>query len=112
MAPLPLVVSDDAGPPTSPSSGQEGVVRTRYDWADTSPSAAVIETVAVASDREPTRLPPLYGVIDPDALDALRGPESSVRGAGTVQLTFPYAGHEVTVRSDGEVVVGSQRRTV
>lgn len=78
----------------------------------TSPSTAVIETVAVAADKEPTNLPALYEVIDPDSLNAACGRETSVRGDGSVRLTFTYYGHEVTVGGDGEIVVGPQQRAV
>ncbi|WP_224268428.1 HalOD1 output domain-containing protein [Haloprofundus salinisoli] len=44
--------------------------------------------------------PPLYEVLDPDALDAL----VAGRGRG-VSLTFEYAGYEITVSRDAIVIV-------
>ncbi|WP_049922375.1 HalOD1 output domain-containing protein [Halopiger djelfimassiliensis] len=78
----------------------------RYDETD-GPTAtvAVIDAVADAADTDPTTLPPLYHVVDPDALDALfdgrneRGAESPLR------IEFSYNGFDVVVRDGPEVVV-------
>jgi hypothetical protein len=63
------------------------------------PSRAVVETVADAEGVDPVDLePPLYEVIDAEALDRLfRG------GAG--EVTFEYAGYEVTVDSEARVAL-------
>ncbi|MFB6171889.1 MAG: HalOD1 output domain-containing protein [Haloarculaceae archaeon] len=71
----------------------------RYDWSETPPSYAVVETVARADGTDPVDLGPLYEQVDPDALDALL---ADARG---VAVTFPFAGHEVTVGSDGVIEV-------
>lgn len=65
-------------------------------------SQAVVETVAAASDTPTEDLPPLYSVVDADALDALFTPLQSggPRPKGT--LSFEYGGHHVRV--DGENV--------
>lgn len=60
--------------------------------------------VAAIADREsvnPCDLEPrLYDVIDPDALDTL------FRSAGmTGEVAFTYRGYEITVRSDGELIL-------
>lgn len=60
-------------------------------------SVQVIQTVADATDRDASELPPLYGDIDPDALDAL------VEGMTEGEVSFTYAGHDVTVTSSGFV---------
>lgn len=46
-----------------------GSIRAEFDWSVVTPSMAVVETVAIALDMEPTGLEPLYETIDPDALD-------------------------------------------
>jgi hypothetical protein len=63
---------------------------------------AVIEAVAAATGREPTELPLLERVVDPEAIDALfdgRGgaPERAA------YLAFSYAGADVTLGDDGGV---------
>lgn len=96
------------GPARSPGDRggdpADGTVRAQFDWASVSPSMAVIETVSVATDREPTDVPSLYEFVDTDALDSL------VEGGADVSddtvVSFRFAGRRVTVRSSGEVVVG------
>lgn len=70
------------------------------------PSVAAIRAVADAADVDPAELgTPLYDQIDPDALDALFDdrPNGTPRGSGHV--TFSLLGYDVTVYSDGHVVV-------
>jgi hypothetical protein len=63
-------------------------------------SIDVIEAIADETGTDPLRMdPPLYEVVDTDALDALY--ESGA--AATVE--FEYDGHSVTVDGDGSVTV-------
>ena len=80
----------------------DGVARGRYEWSSTPPSTGVVEVVATAADSDPTALAPLYGSLDPDGLDELVRSAGERPGDGLV-VSFSYAGHEVTVRSDGSV---------
>lgn len=91
----------DDGPPTIPDGG----IRAEYDWSAVTPSTAVIETLAIALDREPTKVTPLYETVDPDALDTLvsRGRKASAAVGPSVR--FIHDGHEVTVDSAGTIVV-------
>lgn len=82
-----------------------GSIRAEFDWSEVPPSTAVVETVAIAADREPMALEPLYDVIDPDALDALMRSGGTNSTNGTVTVAFALEGYEVTVRRDGAVVV-------
>jgi hypothetical protein len=67
------------------------------------PAMAVVQTVAVATNREPNDLPPLAERISPDALNTLLTDGAS---AGTpTRLSFGYAGQRVTVHSDGRIDV-------
>ncbi|WP_440007386.1 HalOD1 output domain-containing protein [Halomicrococcus sp. SG-WS-1] len=79
-----------------------------YDWAVTSPVAAVTELVADATDRDPATLDPLYDYVDPDALNALVT-SSNDDQAPRVRITLMYAGYEVTLRRDGHVRLRGQR---
>lgn len=92
---------DDDGP----TSDEREPIRAEFDWSEVTPSTAVVETVAIAADREPTVLEPLYETIDPDALDMLiRSMEtSSIDGNATV--TFALDAYELTVQRDGVIVV-------
>ncbi|MFC6720738.1 HalOD1 output domain-containing protein [Halobacteriaceae archaeon SHR40] len=72
---------------------------------DGSVTNEVVEKVAEAEDVDPLELtPPLYEVIDPDALDQIF---ASTPTAGGIegQMTFFYNGYEVTVSGDGYVSV-------
>lgn len=80
----------------------EEEVRGQYDWSTTPPAMAVIETVAVAVDRSPADLNPLYDSVDPEALNALV--RSSSTGEGVV-VSLSFAGQTVIVDSRGEVIV-------
>ena len=93
-------------PPEEQSDVTDRPVCARYEWSSTSPSTAVIETVAIAVNREPTALEPLYESLDSDALDTLlRSTGSTSKDAGTVTISFKYAGQQVTVHSRGDVIV-------
>lgn len=90
----------------SPSeAGPDDVVRAEYDWSSVSPSTAVVETVAVAVDRDPTELDSLYDSLEPDALDALLRQDRSDRPVAKTRVSFTFAGRRVTVHSTGDVVV-------
>lgn len=62
-------------------------------------SQRVVMAVAEARDIDTLELPPLYDVIDPDALDNLFNSEKRTRG----RVVFMYNDCEVIVHSDGEV---------
>lgn len=65
---------------------------------------AVVRVVAEATGDDREELPPLYEAIDPDALNAVfASTPGTERSAGDV--TFGYAGREVTVNAASEVVV-------
>lgn len=67
-------------------------------------SATVIENVAGHKGTEALLLdPPLYDVLDPDALDALFRDVDGTRRTG--EVSFEYCGCHVTVASDGRVLV-------
>jgi hypothetical protein len=62
-------------------------------------STNVVLSVAALEGVRPTELEPLAMTVDPDALDGLFAPDASVRG----QVSFTYAGYDVTVRSGGQL---------
>jgi len=71
------------------------------DWqvAD-SIGTAVVLSVAASTDRQPTELPELSRAVDPDALEhLLDGFRESV------EISFEYAGCEVSLKGDGELVI-------
>ena len=63
-------------------------------------SIDVIETIAAVTESDPLTMdPPLYEVIDTDALDTLYE-----RGAAAT-VVFEYDGHTVTIHDDHTVTV-------
>ena len=69
-------------------------------------SDAVVEAIAEHQGVDPTALvPPLYEVLDPDALDALFAPTHSSHHRSTGHVRFTYRAIEVTVESDGTVSI-------
>lgn len=65
---------------------------------DLTASEGVLEAVAAAERANPIDLsPPLYAVVDPDALDAVV--ESLHERSGWIE--FAYRGHRVTVDGSG-----------
>lgn len=69
-------------------------------------SERVVTAVADATDTSPENLtPPLFSVVDPEALDALVESMPSVSPAAPGSVTFTYCGCDVTVSADGRVTV-------
>jgi hypothetical protein len=68
----------------------------RWD-AGEQPSLAIVEAVAVATNRKPTELPPLQRVVDVDALEAL------LTGESDVQISFQYEQTGVCIGSEGGI---------
>jgi len=85
--------------------GADETIRAQYEWSSTAPSTAVIETVAIALNREPTTIEPLYESVDPDALDALLRPGGSPANADDITVSFVVGDRRVTVHSRGDVIV-------
>ncbi|MFD1647810.1 HalOD1 output domain-containing protein [Haloarchaeobius litoreus] len=79
------------------------MIRTTFDWSETPPAIAVVETIAVATDTEILGVEPLLDHLDPDALNTLIADEQRA-DAGTV-VVFAIAGHEVAVHADGRLVL-------
>lgn len=63
------------------------------------PCETIIAGVAERADEDPMDLPPLYEAVDPDAIDTI------VRDGRSVQVTFEYAGYEITVAGPNDVAI-------
>ncbi|WP_425603069.1 HalOD1 output domain-containing protein [Halosolutus gelatinilyticus] len=64
-------------------------------------STRVARRVAELEETEAASPPPLYGAVEPDALDAVIDPSM------TASVTFTYARRTVSVDADGAVSVAS-----
>lgn len=67
-------------------------------------SQTVITSVAEARGVDPLELEPLYAAIDPDALNKLFQPSLGAPNS-SLNLQFTFAGCDVEIRGDGEVLV-------
>ncbi|MFD1515260.1 HalOD1 output domain-containing protein [Halomarina rubra] len=76
-----------------------------YDGSDPI-YTAVVEAVAETKGVDPLSLePPLYDVLDPEALDSLYS--SPTRTETPLRVSFSYADCTVTVDSDGQILIES-----
>ena len=90
--------------PSTAEHTEQGTVQ--VDWSrDVAPSTAVVEAVARVRDCSPTDLESLDKTVDTDALNALFAPRHDGTQRGGGRLSFSYGGKNVTVFSDGRVVV-------
>lgn len=64
----------------------------------------IVDAVAAHEGVDPAELPPLGRVMDTDALNELF--DSS--GADSCEVRFEFAGHDVSVASDGPVRIDGQ----
>lgn len=73
-----------------------------FDWtASDGPAYAVVAAVAAAADESPVDIEPLYGAVDPGALDRLltsrRPDRTPLEGA----VAFEYHGYDVVLVGHG-----------
>ncbi|WP_440765270.1 HalOD1 output domain-containing protein [Natronorubrum sp. DTA7] len=92
-------------PPLDATAGSSSPNSVHHDFTgDQTASLAVIEAIAAVSGTDPVELPPLYDVINPDALNALFEPHERRTGSG-LHVEFSYNGFDIVVREGPEVVV-------
>lgn len=68
------------------------------------PAEAVLDALGEVADVDPVDLPPLYDVVDPDALDRLFH-DGDGRGDGDRILGFTFEDWNVFVSGDGRIRV-------
>lgn len=102
---VPFVTGSDRTGDSTPVLDATGAIRHEYDWSSLPPSIAIVELLANAFGCEPTALDPLHETVDPDALDTLFRSSGPRATETDVTVSFEYVSHEVTVESDGSVVV-------
>ena len=70
--------------------------------------SAIVSGVAACTGRGVTDLPPLYDVVDPEALEQVfASPPGSRRQPNDGRFVFTYAGCEVVVEGEDELTVRS-----
>ncbi|MFH5802119.1 HalOD1 output domain-containing protein [Haladaptatus sp. CMAA 1911] len=68
-------------------------------------SLTITEAIIAQTDIPREKLPPLYEVIDPDALENLFANTMNGTSRTTGEVVFQYAGCTVTVRADRTVTI-------
>ncbi|SDK22188.1 HalOD1 output domain-containing protein [Natronorubrum texcoconense] len=92
-------------PRLNATAGSSSPTSVHHDFSGSqTASLAVIETVAAVSRMDPIELPPLYDVINPDALNTLFEPHER-RTDSELRIEFSYNGFDIVVREGPEVVV-------
>lgn len=75
-----------------------------YGWGDSSVATAVVEAVATEANCDPDELESLYGVVDPDALEAFFD-DAPERARAPRRVVFTYEGYEISVSGDDRIEV-------
>lgn len=82
--------------------------RSRFERSSLDPSTAVVKVMAHVCETAETQLDPLYGAVDPEALDRLCSGRAHGRTGGCT-VAFAYLGYRVTVESNGTIEIRSTR---
>lgn len=96
-----LAVSPEYDPAT-------GTYQVDYNSTEYTPSTAVVLAVAAVTETDPLDVAPLNDCVDPGCLDGLFASKQDGTPRAVGQVTFPFADHDVTVHSDGTVVLVPQ----
>lgn len=84
---------------------ETGTYRVAFDETDYRPSTVVVLAVAAVTGTDARDVETLNDRIDPDCLDGIFAPTQNGKPRADGRVTFPFAGHEVTVHGDGVVVL-------
>jgi len=80
---------------------------------DAAPSTAIVSEIARLEGMEPTEIePPLYEVLDPDALDALFTSTGAQPPREGGYVLFTYRDYEVTVYGSGRIDIREDEANV
>jgi len=70
------------------------------------PSMMIVDLISDLEGIDPVELsPPLYSVINPEALDTLFHSSTGDTPQTSGHVQFEYRGYEICVQSDGEIAV-------
>ncbi|WP_312910136.1 HalOD1 output domain-containing protein [Natronosalvus caseinilyticus] len=96
---------DSADDSLPPSATVDRTKRTHTESFDPTegPVETIVDLVAAASGRSLVEMPPIYEVIDPDALNALFRLRNSGADLEDRVFEFTYEGYRVSVHGDGRV---------
>lgn len=73
-----------------------------FEWTTPDgPSEALMAAISAVIDDDPTTMPPLYSVVDPDALDRLFTPSGHTAAGLAGSVEFEYHDKLVVVNASG-----------
>ena len=102
MGPQERLVPND-----SPHANKTGSYTAQIDQSERMVSA-IVSGVAACTGRGVTDLPPLYNVVDPQALEQMfASPLDSRHRSNDERIVFTYAGCEIVIDGGGELTVRS-----
>ena len=84
---------------------ETGTYWMEFDGHTRQPTEAVVYAIAEASQTDPLDLPPLYSVVDTDALNAIVATSTNSRSQTETTLSFEYADHHVILEEYGRIVI-------
>lgn len=101
--------SDGIASPIVDFHESSGTYRTQFDEHTRPATEAIVKAVATATGTDQLELPPLYSVVDPDALNALFDGPTHDASKQRLTVTFEYVDCRVSAKARGTVVVEPDR---
>ena len=93
----------------SPGADETEPYTARIDQSERMVST-IVSGVVACTDRGVTDLPPLYNVVDPEALEQVfTSPPGSRRRSNDERIVFTYAGCEIVIDGGDELTVRSHK---
>ena len=90
---------------TTPSRETERRLTEQFDLRTETPTTAVVKAIEAHTGTDWDERPPLHRRLDPESLNQLLTQPAPDEPGEMVSVTFQWAGHHVTISSDGLVTV-------
>lgn len=100
-----VYVTDSKATPQVEYHEPSNSYRTEFDNQTRTATEAVVTAVATAAGTDPLELPPLWSVLDPDALNGFFTSSTTERDHDESTITFEYVDHIVTANGHGTIIV-------
>lgn len=89
------------------SDSETETYKVDFDIDERNPSTVVVTAISSINDIDPLELEKLNDHVDPDSLDSLFRPQRDGTPRGDGEVSFSFAGYEVSIRSHGEAVLAA-----
>lgn len=85
---------------------QDPITTSSDEQSHEAPSQAIVTLIADLEGTAPTELqPPLYSVVDPEALDSLFDSSATDESRTPSYTCFRYRGYEIRVEAGGDITI-------